>query len=256
MHAVEQADESTVHRLLDPDVGADVNTANKKGLTALHFAVTRRRHDMIRCLLHHDAEISPKDRTMEAPITKAVDAGDIVAVQIISDQDETAMQVKGVEEWSLLHYAVKSRKAGIDMIDLLLDLAPDLKDAVDVSGLTALHICVQNERIEHTVALLEHRHRLDVHATDSTSRTPLYLAASFPSTPHRERMVRLLLRHGAEVDPRRPPPKMRDYAALGRNAPRRDSMVSRTSVETSGTMGTTSTSMSRLSRILSRKSTN
>jgi ankyrin repeat protein len=251
MYAAEYADESIVHRLLDPETGAYVNTANKDGLTALHFAVMRQRHDMIRCLLDHDADILPRDRSMQAPITKAVENGDKMAVQIFSDHDESTLQVKGDAEWSLLHYAVTSKKAGTDMICLLLDHAPELKDAVDLSGQTALHHCVAKERLEHARTLLEHEHRLDVHATDSISRTPLYLAASKASTRDRERMVLLLLEHGAEVDPRKVPLRIRDYGALGRDRPRRDSNLSRTSVSTSGSIGTTSTGTSRFSRALS-----
>ncbi|KJX99174.1 hypothetical protein TI39_contig370g00003 [Zymoseptoria brevis] len=233
MHAVEQSDESTVHRLLDPAMGAYANTANKSGLTALHFAVMRQRHDMIRCLLHHDVDIQPLDLSKQAPITKAVRAGDMTAVQIISDRDETTLQVRGGDEWSLLHYAVTSRKAGREMIHLLLDLAPDLKDAVDQAGKTALHHCVQNEQLEQVGALLDHQHHPDIDATDSVSRTPLYLAASKGPTPLREKIVLLLLRHGATVDERRPPPRMKHYAALRRNA-RRDSTLSRTSFEMMG----------------------
>ncbi|KAK4635678.1 Putative ankyrin repeat protein [Fulvia fulva] len=247
VHAVESKDEATVHKLLDPEVGASVHTANRRGLTALHFAAMGGFHDMTRCLLHHDAEIEPRDKKGETPIIKAVLAGDTKMVQILADTLEDSLMTKGGDEWSVLHYAVQ--KPNREMIDLLLELAPDLKDAVDQRGQTALHHCADFERLEQVHALLEHEHALDVNATDSVSRSPLYLAATKPPTPRRENVVRILLRKGARLDEHRPPPRMRDYK-LGTS--RRDSTLSRTSVSTSGTFGTTSTSRSKVSRIAGR----
>lgn len=216
MHAVEKQDESTVHKLLGPDHQADVNTANKKGYTALHYAASNGLNDMARCLLHHDAEVEPRDKRGEAPVVKAVVAGHTAMVEAFFQWDEATLQFKGRDEWSLLHYAV--HKSGRQMINLLLELAPDLKDFVDRAGKTALHHCAEFEKLESAMALLDHEQysESDINAVDSVSRNALYFAASRPPTAHRESIVKLLLIKGAIVDESKPPPRMRDYTALRR----------------------------------------
>ncbi|KAK4507914.1 hypothetical protein PRZ48_001649 [Zasmidium cellare] len=253
MHAVEKSDESTVHKLLGPEYQVDVNTANKRGLTALHYAASNGLNDMARCLLHHDADVEPRDRKGEAPVVKAVIAGHTAMVEVFFQWDEATLQTKGVDEWSLLHYAV--HKSSREMIDLLLELAPDLKDSVDRAGKTALHHCAESEKLEQATALLDHGRysESDVNATDSMSRNALYFAASRAPTAHRESIVRLLLSKGAMIEEVHPPPRMRDYLALKKSIPRRDSTLSHASVSTSGmTSTTTSSSASRFSRAIGR----
>ena len=243
MHAVEIADETIVHKLLDRAVGADVNTTNKKGLTALHFAASAGSYDMVRCLLHHDADIEARDKRGETPLMKAVQNDQSIIVQILSDAGAD-LDTKNADEYSLLHYSIRLSRT--DISKQLLDIHPELKDCVDKAGKTALHYCADLERVEQATALLTHSNHADVNAIDSFSRSPLYFAASKPPTERREAMVKLLVHHGGHVDESRPPPRYRDYAAL---RPRRISRHD--SISTTGSIGTTSTGVTRLSRIFS-----
>ena len=252
MWAAERSDESTVHKLLDPVVGADVNNANKRGLTALHHAAALGLHDMVRCLIHHDAEIEARDRRGETPLTKAVQNDQGTIVQILCDSGAD-LETKNADEWSALHYAIRLTQT--NMINQLLDLSPELKDAVDQAGKTALHHCADVELVDQASALLVHRYPVDVNAVDSVSRSALYFAASKPPTARRESMVRLLVKQGARLDEARPPPRHRDYVALKRfQTPRRASGLTRhDSVSTEGSVGTTSTGVTKLSRIFSSR---
>ncbi|KAK5691485.1 hypothetical protein LTR97_011478 [Elasticomyces elasticus] len=255
MHAVECSDESVVHKLLDPAVGATVDTRNRKGRTALHIAASQGRHDLVRCLLHHDADIEAKDNDGETPIVAAVKGGHRDIVQDLLDRGANATTKNSgrLNEFGLLHHA--TFLPSTRMIDLLLDLVPDLADSVDQAGRTPLHLCAEAEMVEQAKALLEHKHHADVDALDSTSRTPLYFAASKPATSQqRIAMVDLLVFHGASVDEAKPPPRMREYAALKSSVvPRRASRLSRhDSISTDGSIGTVSTSGSKLSRMISR----
>ena len=246
MYAVERSDETIVHKLLDPIVGADVNNANKRGLTALHHAASLGLDDMVRCLLHHDAEKEARDKRGETPLMKAVQNDQGTIVQILSDT-EADLETKNADEWSLLHYSIRLSKT--NMINHLLDLAPDLKDAVDQAGKTALHHCADLELVVQAAALLSHKNKVDVNAVDSVSRSPLYFAASKPPTPRRESVVQLLVDHDARMDVNRPPPRYRDYVALKAFHPRR--LTRHDSVSTEGSVGTTSTGVTKLSRIFS-----
>ena len=248
MHAVEMSDETIVHKLLSS--GADVGAANKRGLTALHVAASLGLHDMVRCLIHHDANIDARDNSGETVLMKAAQYNQGTVVQILFDAGAD-MGTKNNDEYSLLHYSI--RLPGTTLTNLLLDLAPDLKDSVDKAGKTALHHCADYEWVDQAAALLSHRNHVDVSAVDSIDRSPLYLAASKPSTARRESVVQLFVDHGAYVDKKRPPPRWRDYAALKpfqtpRRASRHDSF------STTGSIGSTSTGTTgRLSRIWSAK---
>jgi ankyrin repeat protein len=245
MHAVENADESTVHKLLGPQVSADINTVNKRKLTALHLSVAAGLHDMTRCLLHHDADVFARDRGHHTPMIKAILANDMIGIKLLFDRNEATSKVRCGDEWSALHFAVHQHSP--EMTTLLLDLDPELGDATDQSGKTALHHCTDLGELEQVRALLEHRHRPNVNAIDRIGRTPLYFAASKPWSDLRASIVHLLVERGAHVDDSKPPLRARDYDAL-KPFLRRDSAVSRTSVSTSGTVGTTSTQESRFSK--------
>ncbi len=164
MHAVEISDETIVHKLLDPAIGADVSTANKRGLTALHLASSLGLHDMVRCLLHHDAEIEAKDKRGETAVMKAVQNDQGTIVQILSDAGAD-LDTKNADEWSLLHYSIRLSKP--NTINQLLDIHPDLKDSVDQAGKTALHHCADLELVDQAAALLAHKNHVDVNAMDS-----------------------------------------------------------------------------------------
>ncbi|WPH00121.1 Hypothetical protein R9X50_00294400 [Acrodontium crateriforme] len=253
MYAVEKGDENTVNKLLDPDVGADINTTNKRGFTALHLAAGLGRPEMVRCLLQHDADLHAKDPRGETPIVKAIKEDQTTIIQILFDEGAD-MNTKNADEWSLLHHAV--HRPTISTTQMILDIAPELRDAVDQAGKTALHYCAEIEVLDHANVLLSHKHRADVNAVDSCSRTPLYFAASKASNARRENMVRLLLKHGAQWDEARQPLRSRDYAALRQffSTSRRDSALERRdSVSTLGTVGTTSTGLTKLSRIFSTR---
>jgi hypothetical protein len=254
MHAVECSDESTVHRLLDPStVGANVDARNRRGRTALHIAAAQDRREMVRCLLSHDADIEAKDNDGETPLIKAVQGGHREIVQDLCDNSANMLtkNLVRLDEWNALIHAIHLPSSKVTT--LLLDLAPDLKDCSDQSGKTALHHCVEAEKLDQAKAMLEHKHHLDVNAIDAASRTPLYFAASKPALPQREAMVDLLLQHGARIDDSKPPPRMREYAALKPSAaPRKTNRLSRhDSISTEGSIGTVSSGGTKLSRIFS-----
>ncbi|KAK5130897.1 hypothetical protein LTR08_001560 [Meristemomyces frigidus] len=249
MHAVAQSDEVTLRQLLDPDVGADVNTANRRGLTALHLAAQQGNHAMVIRLIQHDGELDVKDRRGQTPLVEAVKGSHETIIRILSDRGADMMTKNG-EEWSLLHHAVHQPDASI--VKLVLDIEPDLKDAMDQAGKSALHYCAELELVEHAKVLLN---KLDVNAVDSESRTPLYFAATKPSTAKRENMVRMLIAKGAELDRLNLPPRFRDYESLRPFLNPRDgsSRSRRDSASTQGTSSTTGTTATRLSRLFSSR---
>jgi ankyrin repeat protein/tetratricopeptide (TPR) repeat protein len=251
-YAVEFGDESIVHKLLDPALRLDINAPNTYGVTALHHAATLGLHDKVQCLLKHDAEIDIRDNGDRTPLLKAVRNNQLLVVKVLHDNGANFCAVYK-NEWSLLHFAA-TQLPSTEMVTKLLDLSPELKDAVDVSGRTALSYCAEMDRVEHAEALLTHRNHLDVLAVDSVSRSALYFAASKAPNDRRVEMVRLLLHHGAQFNPAKAPLKWQHYDALRRfqTPRRRSSNFSRNgSVSTENSVGTTSSGQTVLSRMFS-----
>ena len=251
MHAVSRSDERTVCQLLDPRLGANVDKQNKRGSTVLHFAAERGDHAIVRCLIDHGADKDAQDTSGQTPLVKAVKGAHETVIQILFERGAD-MSKKDTQEWSAIHHAVHQPNLAIPK--LILTLKPEMKDDIDQAGKTALHYCAELELEEHAQALLEHKHKLDVNAIDSRSRTPLYFAASKPSNPKRESMVRLLVRHGAELNESRQLPRLREYAALKplMGSARSGTLPRRQSASTTGTMDTASSVATRLSSIFSR----
>nr|POF26308.1 e3 ubiquitin-protein ligase mib2 [Quercus suber] len=260
MHAVEQSDEAAVRKILDPGVGGVVDFPNVRNESALHIASSKGLHSMVRCLFDHDADINAKDRRGDTPLVKSVREGRSIVIDYLHGVG-VDMLTKNEDEWSVLHHAVHQSRPGIT--DLILNIAPDLRDAVDRAGKTALHYCVEREDLAHARILLEHvRTALDVNAGDEQERSPLYFAASKPYNARRNEMICLLLDHHATFIGQKFPPRWKDYPRLKmmkvpaspQHVVRHQNLRRHDSVSTSGTIGTVSTEHTKLSKIFSMKS--
>nr|POF12773.1 e3 ubiquitin-protein ligase mib2 [Quercus suber] len=260
MHAVEQSDEPAVRKILDPGVGGVVDFKNTNGATALHIASSKGLHAMVKCLFEHDADINAKDCRGDTPLVKAVQGGQSIVIEYLAGID-VDMLTKNTDEWSVLHHGVHQSRP--DITDLVLGIAPDLRDAVDRAGKTALHYCVELEDLTQTRVQLEHnRTALDVNAGDEQERSPLYFAASKPYNARRNEMICLLLDHHATFIGTKFPPRWKDYPRLKtmkvplspKHDIRHQKLERHDSVSTSGTVGTMSTEHTKLSKIFSLKS--
>ena len=263
MHAVEHLDESTVRRLLAPDVGADVNTVGKSGWTALHLAAQHGDPGIVMCLIEHDAEVNAKDLSGQTALVKAVQNSHNSIIQMLFEHNAN-MLTQDLLERSILHHACqpdKGRPPDVSITKLVLDIEPKLKDIVCQAGKTPLHNCSELGLFEHAKTLLEHINKLDVNAVDSISRTPMYFAATRPYTDEGERMVSLLLASGARLDKCRLPPRFEDYESLRSLVDpkchdlrsRRGSTSTQGTSSTRGTSGSNTTIDTKLKYWLSRR---
>ncbi|KAF2721110.1 ankyrin, partial [Polychaeton citri CBS 116435] len=162
MHAVEAEDKDMVHRLLA--LGADINTQNRKNLTALHLAAQQGSCKMIGYLIRKDANLESKDRDKETPLAKAVQQGHLDAARMLIERNAD-ITTRNSEDLCLLHHAVRLDHPH-RMITLLLDERPELKESLDSYDRTALHHCAQEVRLEAARALLERNDHPDVGAVD------------------------------------------------------------------------------------------
>lgn len=249
MNAVEREDEIALQKLLSPVNGADIDARSRKGVTALHLAASKGSRAMVERLSKHDPKINIKDKVGETALLKAVEGNHLAVVELLSDLDAN-FETRYEDEWTVLHYAV--RQSSPEMTSLILAIAPQIRDQVDRRGLTALHHCAEQSLLEQARALLDHGNRVDVNVQDSALRTPLFFAVQGPDTASRRSMVELLVKHNASATTGRRHPRFDDYAALrptsaARKLPRHDS------ISTQGTTNTSSSSISRLSSMFSRR---
>ncbi|KAI9689794.1 MAG: hypothetical protein M1822_009676 [Bathelium mastoideum] len=249
MHAVHHEYDTVLPILFEAD--ASIDRKNESGCTALHLAAASGNHDIVRCLLEHDADPNAQDVQKETPLFKAVDAGHEPVVQHLYNCGAN-LQLCNDNDWSLLHHAIY--RSDPSMTTLLLDLDPSLNFVTDRAGKTALHLCAELEFLEQADALLNHARAAVPYGGDSASRTPLYLAASSPATDRRQKLVELLVDKGALHNQDKPPPRHAEYAVLKsyfQNHRLENSLSKKDTVSTVGTAGTTSTSKSWLTRIFS-----
>ncbi|KAI9659922.1 MAG: hypothetical protein M1821_001274 [Bathelium mastoideum] len=249
MHAVHHQCDTVLLKLFGAD--ASVNSKNTSGCTALHLAAASGNHDIVQCLLEHDADPNAKDTQKKTPLIKAVGGGHETVVQLLYDNGAN-LQLCSNNEWSPLHHAIY--RSDPSMTSLLLDLDPSLNLVTDRAGKTALHYCAELGFLEQADALLNHSRAAIPCDGDSASRTPLYLAASYPATDRRQKLVELLVDKDALHNQDKPPPRHAEYAVLKshfQNHRLENSLSKKDTVSTVGTAGTTSTSKSWLTRIFS-----
>merc|ERR1712098_90512 len=84
MKAIMRDDPNVVKILLER--GADVN-ADSEGWTAMHFAASYGRIELMELLLEFEAEIDAIDNWEETPLMKAVRSKDIDAVELLLERD-------------------------------------------------------------------------------------------------------------------------------------------------------------------------
>lgn len=139
-------------------------------------------------------------------IFEAVEAGRVSAVKKFLD-DGVDVNIRNDAGNTPLISASFPSHARKDVIDLLLDRGADI-NAKSSFGLTALHEAASQGNKEVVSRLIERG--ADVNAKDSIESTPLHCAIgegnSFSYSailePGRQDVVELLLRHGAEADPK------------------------------------------------------
>lgn len=228
MHAALCAHTGILLKLRDPTrTAADINLADKQGVTALHLAAESGNHNTVKCLLECDA-LDSRDKVGKTALIKAVQKGHPAVLEAFSLKEHNLLQQKDDTGWSLLHHAI--RLPASEMTIKLLDLAPELSFFTDHSGMTALHAAVKDVKPHQAQALLEHRHPCDVKACDNTGRNALFFAANeLGARRESQHLVELLVRHGAELNRERMPSRWMQYPVLREMGPdrRRGSVVSR-----------------------------
>jgi ankyrin repeat protein len=202
----------------------DLNKANYKGLTALHFAAYKRNPFALTELISKGANLSPRDDFSWTPIHYAILAGlagQIVLTHLI--QAEADLEVASLDGERPLDLAL--RLGNIEAARLLLDAGASLNrapgqqlplqgairskdmeifkrilagttniNAATADGNTGLHTAIMNDNNEAAILLLQNGANPNLPNTDGY--TPLHTAVIAENAI----IVKALLDHGANPD--------------------------------------------------------
>ncbi|RUS75722.1 hypothetical protein EGW08_016504, partial [Elysia chlorotica] len=171
--------------------------ADDDGDLPLHIAVVHENMRMVDKLISlmriAGKNVDKFNKQQQTPLHLAIKLDFTEAVELLlkSGADVNAVDCSGS---SAIHMAVQNRSTPI--LHLLLEKQLMIACIIlTTSGLTPLHLAVDNGDLEQAELLLKHGADIDV--TDGKSgRTPLFRAAESNHKP----MVELLLRRGANVD--------------------------------------------------------
>lgn len=205
-------DKDEVQRLLKR--GADINTANVDGLTALHQACIDDNLDMVEFLVTHGADVNRGDNEGWTPLHATASCGfvsiaryllengadvgavnydgelpvDIAESDAMADLLQKIIDEKGVD-------CEKSRNAEVDSLlsDARKWVANGYDDVRDMNGGTPLHVAAAKGYIDVVKTLLEECN-VDPDCVDYEGWTPLHAAALW----RQKDAAALLLKYGAD----------------------------------------------------------
>ncbi|XP_013133213.1 PREDICTED: protein phosphatase 1 regulatory subunit 12B isoform X6 [Papilio polytes] len=214
--ACKAGDKDEIQRLLN--MGADINTPNVDGLTALHQACIDDNMDMVEFLVSHGADVNRRDNEGWTPLHATASCGiDSIARYLIENGSDVAavnydgelpIDLADIPESMrvLLRQAIESQ--GIDCEKCRkAESAAMLTDAkhwaengyVEVrdpkTGGTPLHVAAAKGYLEVAKTLIENC-KVDVNCIDYEGWTPLHAAALWGQ----KEVATLLINKGANLD--------------------------------------------------------
>ena len=174
--AASKGDLNAVRTLLKQ--GADVNTPQGDGMTALHFAAERGDAALAEMLLYAGANVSAGTR---------------------------------IGQYTPLHLA--ARRGSAPVVKALLAAGADPSVRAPLSGVTPLHLAAESGSVDTVTALLEKG--ADANAKESEwDQTPLIFAAE----SDRVDVIKALIAHGAKVDAKTKSLDLQKQSATDRQA--------------------------------------
>jgi len=165
--------EEVVEKILELE-SLDINTADKNGKTALHFAAEKGYVGIVRRLLDAGvAGINSRCRKSETPFSQAVKKGHTEVVRLlVTGQDDVT--TSDSERGTAILWAAEAGQEAV--LRLLLSEGRFSPDVVDERGRTALLQAAKHGYAKIARLLLE-TGRVDVNRQDSEGRTSLSWAA-------------------------------------------------------------------------------
>ena len=179
--------ETVIMRLVHQ--GADIESIDPDGWTALHLAAHAGCDHAVHALLRMGADVCAKNYEMATPLHAAAESGTLATVRALV-KHESSLLDQNEDGNTPLHLAVLN--ANTDTVAFLVQKRADVH-AINKDGMTPLHLAVSLGQVADAHALLRAKYRDECNAE---GRTPLHIAATLGSSE----CIRLLLNAGANID--------------------------------------------------------
>lgn len=175
LQAAIDGDVEEVRRILRE--GAEIETRNTLGETALHLACRFNHKDIVLLLLKEGANIEARDNDEWTPLISALALAYYYPnAEVISKLLEEKADVNAQDNDGDTPLIIAARYGDADMVSSILDFHPDISKVRDGQR-TALHEVMLNDRRDEIVTLLVEAPGVDINSKDSGKQTPLYIAS-------------------------------------------------------------------------------
>jgi ankyrin repeat protein len=187
--------------------GAGVDTAGGAGFTPLHEAVAGGHYDLATLLLAHGAGVDTADEAGWTPLHEAVADGDYDLATLLLAHGAAVDSRTNSGNTPLHMVSIYADRADCRLASLLLEHGADV-NAIDFDGRTSLHLLSTGffgSEWDHDLSMAAFllKNGADVNVMAKNGRSPLQEAMDDPSfsEEHRDRLIELLIAHGADNHP-------------------------------------------------------
>lgn len=170
--------------------GLDLDLKDNEGCTPLYFAIKKGQFNTVKLLFTHNADFSIIDQNGCSLLQVATTCGHVEIVKFLIEK-KANLEFKDIDGFTALHFAAEHNQTQI--AEILLQAGAN-KEAKNIIGCTSLHIAVIKNSINTALFLVESKLKLDV--VNNNFDTPLLLAAQHG----RMEIIEILLKAGANKE--------------------------------------------------------
>ena len=170
----------------------DIDAKATDGLTALTIAAANGKHDVVKVLIDHRANVNTTDNADRTPLIYAAEKGDLNIVQALLSVPQIDIDAKASDGVTALSAAASNGKD--DVVTALINKGANV-NAINKSSCTPL-MCAAEKGHLTTIRALLSAPQTDIHAKQINLQNALMVA----SYNGKHDVVKTLIDHGADVN--------------------------------------------------------